>query len=966
MADVGDASDALNTLFEQYNQKLSNVMPQAVISNVVLFSGISFLTVITFNILRPRNKIIYEPKAKYYEGEKRPPRIREGFFSWVSPLLHTKEPELLDKVGLDAVAFLRFLRLLRWLFAAVAGVSCIVLIPLDLSYNNANIQKDNRNYLSALTIQNISGWRLFVHVAMSYIIAFLVMGFSWWHWKHMLRLRHAWFRSEEYNKSFHARTLMILHVPKKIQSDDGLRALLQSIQMPYPTTAVHIGRRVGQLPDLIEFHNQTVRELESVLVRYLKGGKIGKKRPTITIGGFLGFGGETKDAIDYYTAKLQKTEAAVEEWRTKIDLGKAENYGFASLAAVPYAHVVAKTLANKTAKGTIITLAPNPRDIIWSNLTKGEVVLAKNRLVGWFWLAAICFFNTIPLLVISLLANLTALTQFVPFLENWLTNSRFTFSLASGILPPAVSSIFGYVLPVLMRKLSKYQGALTRTRLDRAVVARYFAFLIISQLFIFSMIGVALHTSARLAGLIKNHASSDKFLKELSKLPGSIQSTYLEQSSYWLTYFPLRGFIAVFDLAQLVNVVWIGIKTRLFGRTPRDIREWTQPPAFQFAVYYSNMLFMASVALVYAPLAPLVPLAAAVVFWLSSFVYKYQLMFVFISKVESGGRLWNPVINRLLFSLVLMQALMTLTIGLEMGWRSWYWVSTLPPVLIVILFKLIFIRPYVQRFRFWVPDQNEIATSRIYSERADNKGGRLEKRFGHPALHSELFTPLLHAKMMPLLPQVYHGRLGVESKALAEYAGQKMEAQVAPGGIRIAGIAEADLAYDLAQYQRDRGQQDWDNKSMSSSTVLGDGASSVGTKPPGYQEYMARGPSRANVEEFELAAMDGQQAADATPLLPPAHGFAGQQYQYQNRSIDPAYSEETLAVPLRQADSSSTYSGHSGQQPIYANDPYRQGYTDAPGYGYGRPHTPSREPSHAAGQYGAQQYPSSGRRSGGW
>lgn len=52
---------------------------------------------------------------------------------------------------------------------------------------------------------------------------------------------------------------------------------------------------------------------------------------------------------------------------------------------------------------------------------------------------------------------------------------------------------------------------------------------------------------------------------------------------------------------------------------------------------------MGAVALVYAPLAPLVPLMAAAVFWVSSIVYKYQLMFVFVSKVESGGvRICNP------------------------------------------------------------------------------------------------------------------------------------------------------------------------------------------------------------------------------------------------------------------------------------------------------------------------------------
>jgi hypothetical protein len=41
-----------------------------------------------------------------------------------------------------------------------------------------------------------------------------------------------------------------------------------------------------------------------------------------------------------------------------------------------------------------------------------------------------------------------------------------------------------------MRWISKYQGALTQSRLDRAVVARYFAFLVISQLIVFTLIGV--------------------------------------------------------------------------------------------------------------------------------------------------------------------------------------------------------------------------------------------------------------------------------------------------------------------------------------------------------------------------------------------------------------------------------------------------------------------------------------------
>jgi hypothetical protein len=62
--------------------------------------------------------------------------------------------------------------------------------------------------------------------------------------------------------------------------------------------------------------------------------------------------------------KLRRTEHAVEAYRAQIDTHKAEKYGFASMAAVPYAHIVAQLLGKKRPKGTEINLAPNPKDIV--------------------------------------------------------------------------------------------------------------------------------------------------------------------------------------------------------------------------------------------------------------------------------------------------------------------------------------------------------------------------------------------------------------------------------------------------------------------------------------------------------------------------------------------------------------------------------------------------------------------------
>jgi len=421
-----------------------------------------------------------------------------------------------------------------------------------------------------------------------------------------------------------------------------------------------------------------------------------------------------------------------------------------------------------------------------------------------------------------------------------------------------------------MRWLTKYMAALTRSKLDRAVVARYFSFLIISQLIVFTLIGVIFSSVQQIVIQIGKKASLKEIIDNLNGLPAVVNRTYINQASYWLTFFPLRGFLVVFDLAQIVNLLWISFKTRVFGRTPRDVREWTKPPDFQYAVYYSNILFMAAVGLVFAPLAPLVVLAAAIVFWMSSCVYKYQLMFVFVTKVESGGRIWNVVINRLLFCVLLMQALMILTIGLQFGFRTLLWLSAVPPIFITFAFKIYINRTYLPAFTYFTPTEEEIRVAKVYSVRVDAQNNSLEKRFGHPALHAELFTPMLHKNMIPLLSEVYHGKVSSDHSKLDEY-----------GGLKIAAIDQNDLMYDPVLYQRDRGELDWDQRSValtlmdnpSSKSQYFAGASSASVA--GYDAYLNHDSNNMIQQDIELSRMDPLQE----PLLRPTSSMVFQQQQ---------------------------------------------------------------------------------------
>lgn len=295
-----------------------------------------------------------------------------------------------------------------------------------------------------------------------------------------------------------------------------------------------------------------------------------------------------------------------------------------------------------------------------------------------------------------------------------------------------------------------------------------------------------------------------------------------------------------------------------------------------------------------------------------------------------------------------------IAIGLQYRFSSFQWVSTVPPMLIVMVYKFYINRTFVPQFRYFSPTEDELRQAKVYSERADNKGNRLEKRFGHPALHADLFTPMLHAKMIPLLTQVYTGKIHSDKAKMDEYGGQNMDAQIVPGGIKIAAISQNDLEYDPALYRRDRGELDWDQQSISSTTLM-DGGSSLQpqksmfyannstSKLLGYDSYLAQGPG-THASEIEMTPIDSIQE----PLLSPRayelqQGFSSQQTLVSDTppQIYQQFTDTPREAPL-----------HRPQERSYSPSP---SYTTEPQYHGVRSPTPGQHASHPS-----QQWSSSG------
>ncbi|PWN26882.1 DUF221-domain-containing protein [Jaminaea rosea] len=780
---MSKSDEPIGLIGDALNQSSQTSGSQVAIA-AAAFVGLAIFTLGAFSLLRPNNKIVYQPKLKYAAGEKKPPPISDGVFGWIPPILKLGEADLLPLIGLDAVTYLRFCKMIVYITAILAIIMCGTLIPVDLTFHlkNGNDASTKQYNINALTMNSVSGNYIWAHVAMSYIGTIVALFFIWLNYRQMVRLRWKWFRSDDYQTSFNARTLMITHVDKRMRSDEALAGALSSIGMPYPTTDVHISRVVGQLPYLIEEHDETVRKLERVLAKWLKDpNHVPSKRPTMKIGAKMGFGGKQVDAVDYLTNRINNLEATIENWKERISERKPESYGFASMATVPFAHAAARSLRGKKPRGLEVTLAPPPRDIIWKNLNLSKSQRFRSSVWGFVILSILLFINAVPLVAVALISQMERFKGVLPFLATWQNSSSWSFSAVSGLAPPAISGVFGYFLPPLMRRIGKYRGVTTRNRLDRVITNQYFGFLIISQFIVFTLVGVTLTT---IAAAIKN----SKDARNVDHILATVKNQYLNMGNYWLTWIPLRLFVAAFDISQAIKLLYTWVLSAFLGRTPRDIREFTKPPSFDYAIYYANMLFLFAVGMLYATLAPLVLAFVAVCAFVSFYLYKYMHIYVVVTKNESGGRLWRVVINRLLVCIVFMQVILALAVALDQHWPAF---ACLPPILFVLAFKIYCRIAFDRQFDWYIPDASEIASLKTHT--GDASHHRLARRFGHPSLHQKLFTPLVHAKVKHLLPQVYSGRLD-EHDSYGDPS--KTSVMAGPGGLEIKAVEEEECAYD--------------------------------------------------------------------------------------------------------------------------------------------------------------------------
>ncbi|KAK3389510.1 hypothetical protein B0H63DRAFT_100603 [Podospora didyma] len=727
--------------------------------------GVTAAIAIVFSFLRPYNSVVYAPKLKHADEKHAPPPLGRGVFAWIAPLWSTSEQDLVNLIGMDATIFMRFTRMCRNLFAILTVIGCSILIPVN--WTRTNNAFPDATWLQKVTPSNVWADAQWATVVVAWVFTIIVCGFLWWNYRKVLQLRRQYFESEEYQHSLHARTLMLYDLPKNFATDEGIARIIDGVVPSSSFSRTAIARDVKVLPELIEEHSKTVRKLEKVLAIYLTDpSRLPPARPVCLPSkkdpSYAAYPkGQKIDAIEYLTQRIKSLELEIKEIRQRVDKRGSMPYGFASYADITEAHSIAYTCRKTKPHGATIGLAPRPNDIIWDNMPLSSATRASRRVWNNLWIALLTLLWIAPNAMIAIfLVNLANLGRLWPAFQTSLVNNPGFWSLVQGIASPAVTSLIYLLLPIIFRRMSIKAGDQTKTGRERHVVAKLYAFFVFNNLFVFSIFSAIW---AFTTGVIKQTQNgTDTWQAILNQDFGlTVFISLCSVSPFWIAWLLQRQLGAAIDLSQLWPLLYSFFMRKFSSPTPRELIELTAPPPFDYASYYNYFLFYATVAMCYAPIQPLVLPAAALYFCIDVALKKYLLLYVFITKTESGGMFWRILFNRLLFGTMMANLVVFLVVWVR-GYADHmqaYAVAPLP--FLLVAFKIYCARVFDDKIHFYSTRniKNSQAETGLNVKEHSVRNDRLAARFGHPALYRPLITPMVHAKAQNILASIYQGRL---------------------------------------------------------------------------------------------------------------------------------------------------------------------------------------------------------------
>ncbi|KAL8142733.1 hypothetical protein V2J09_015765 [Rumex salicifolius] len=679
----------------------------ATLSDIMVGAAINILTAFAFFVafavlrIQPINDRVYFPKW-YLRGLRSSP-MRTGplvgkfvnldfksyfkFLNWMPDALRMPESELIEHAGLDSAIYLRIYLLGLKIFIPIAFLAFVVMVPVNWTndtlehWANGKSEHSNLTYsnIDKLSISNVptGSPRFWTHIVMAYTFTFWTCYVLRKEYELIASMRLQFLASEGrrpdqftvrllvLTKLHNSTQVLVRNVP--LDPDESITELVEHFfKVNHPDhylihQAVYDANKISELVD-------KKKKMENWLDYYqLKYARNQSGRPT-TKTGFLGLCGKRVDAIDHYTAEVEKLakEVTMEKETIVENPRSIMPAAFVSFRSRWGAAVCAQTQQTRNPTIWLTDGAPEPRDVYWNNLAIPYVSLTLRRLIISVVFFFLTFFFMIPIVFVQSLANIEGIEKALPFLKP-IIELKFVKSVIQGFLPGIALKIFLILLPTILMIMSKFEGLISLSSLQRRCATRYYIFLFVN-VFLGSII-----TGTAFQQL------NDFLNQSANEIPKTIGVSIPMKATFFMTYIMVDGWAGIAgEILRLKPLVLYHLKNFFLVKTDKDKEEAMDPGSLELGSGEPQIQLYFLLGLVYAVVTPALLPFILIFFGLAYVVYRHQIINVYNQEYESAGSFWPDVHGRVISALIVSQMLLMGLLSTKEASQSTPFLITLP------------------------------------------------------------------------------------------------------------------------------------------------------------------------------------------------------------------------------------------------------------------------------------------------
>ncbi|KAL7789027.1 hypothetical protein V8C37DRAFT_386990 [Trichoderma ceciliae] len=267
----------------------------AILVSVIIF----FVQLFFFVLLRNKLARVFKPKTYLVPERERTESPPNNFFVMIRSLIMYNDREVINKCGLDAYFFLRYLKTLLIIFIPISAIVMPILIPINyvggrghnIDFRTNSTDSDSSanstdpsfvpTGLDTLAWGNVKASdtsRYAAHLLMAILVVIWVCGVFFFEMRAYIKVRQDYLTSAEHRLRASATTVLVNSIPSKWLSEEALSGLFDVF--PGGIRNIWINRDLTSLLDKVNLRDQVHAKLEAAetdLIRAAKKAQLKKR-----------------------------------------------------------------------------------------------------------------------------------------------------------------------------------------------------------------------------------------------------------------------------------------------------------------------------------------------------------------------------------------------------------------------------------------------------------------------------------------------------------------------------------------------------------------------------------------------------------------------------------------------------------------------------------------------------------------